>query len=101
MAIYMTAQYQVHPSKIEKVKESISSLVAHVKNHEPLTTIYIAQQEILDSSKFMHILRFEDEAALRIHQNSPASAQFVRTAYPQTIRPIEFREYNLIATINP
>ncbi len=101
MAIYMTAQYQVHPSQIEKVKESISSLVRHVKNHEPLTTIYIAQQEILDSSKFMHILRFEDEAALRIHQSSPASARFVKTVYPQTIRPIEFMEYNLIGTINP
>ena len=59
----MTAQYQVHPSQIKKVKESIRSLVTHVKNHEPLTTIYIAQQEILDSSKFMHILRFEDEVS--------------------------------------
>ena len=101
MAIYMTAQYQVHLSQIEKVKESIRSLVTHVKNHEPLTTIYIAQQEIIDSSKFMHVLRFEDEVALKIHQNSPASAQFVKTVYPQTIKPIEFMEYNLIATINP
>ena len=101
MPIYMTAQYQVHPSQIEKIKESIRLLVEYVKNHEPLTTIYIAQQQILNPSVFMHILRFEDETALKIHQSSPASAEFVQTVYPQTLKPIEFMEYNLIASINP
>ena len=101
MPIYMTAQYQVYPNKVNKTKDSIRQLVRHVKLHEPLTTIYIAQQQILNPSKFIHILRFEDEAALKIHQSSPASAQFVQTVYPQTLNPIEFMEYNLIATVNP
>ena len=101
MPIYITAQYQVHPNQVEKTKGSIRRLVEHVKIHEPLTTIYIAQQQILNPSKFMHILRFEDETALTTHQNSPASAQFVRTVYPKTLEPIEFMEYNLIATVNP
>lgn len=101
MPIYITAQYQVHPKKVEQTKDSIQQLVEHVKVHEPLTTIYIAQQEIMNPSKFMHILRFEDEAALTIHQSSPASARFVKTVYPQTLKPIEFVEYNLIATVNP
>jgi len=101
MAIYMTAQYQVHPSKAEKTKDNIRQLVEHVKIHEPLTTIYIAQQEILNPSKFMHILRFEDETALAIHQSSPASARFVQTVYPETLKPIEFMEYKLVATVNP
>ena len=84
MPIYMTAQYQVHPSKIEKVKKSIRPLVEHVKNHEPLTTIYIAQQQILNPSKFMHILRFEDEAALRftkVHRHQ-------RSLFKQCIRKL-------------
>ena len=101
MAIYMTAQYQVHPDKVEQTKTNIRRLVEHVKVHEPFTTIYIAQQQILNPSGFMHILRFEDEAALKTHQSSPASAQFVQTVYPQTLKPIEFMEYKLIATINP
>ena len=101
MPIYMTAQYQVYSNKVNRTKDSIRQLVRHVKLHEPLTTIYIAQQQILNPSKFMHILRFEDEAALKIHQSSPASAQFVQTVYPQTLNPIEFMEYNLIATVNP
>ena len=100
MAIYMTAQYQVQTKKIEQTKNTIRRLVRHVKEHEPLTTIYIAQQEILSPSKFMHILRFEDETALRTHQNSPASALFVKKMYPEALKPFEFKEYNLIATIN-
>ena len=100
MAIYMTAKYQVHLDKVEQTKNSIRQLVEHVKIHEPLTTIYIAQQEILNPSKFMHILRFEDETALRTHQSSPASAQFVKKVYPEALKPFEFMEYNLIATVN-
>ena len=97
----MTAQYQVYPNKVNKTKDSIQQLVRHVKLHEPLTTIYIAQQQILNPSKFMHILRFEDELALKAHQSSPASADFVQSVYPETLKPIDFMEYNLIATVNP
>ncbi len=97
----MTAQYQVYPNKVNKTKDSIQQLVRHVKLHEPLTTIYIAQQQILNPSKFMHILRFEDESALKVHQSSPASADFVQSVYPETLKPIDFMEYNLIATVNP
>ena len=97
----MTAQYQVCPNKVNKTKDSIRQLVRHVKLHEPLTTIYIAQQQILNPSKFMHILRFEDESALKVHQSSPASADFVQSVYPETLKPIDFMEYNLIATVNP
>ena len=97
----MTAQYQVYPNKVNKTKDSIQQLVRHVKLHEPLTTIYIAQQQILNPSKFMHILRFEDESALKVHQSSPASADFVQSVYPETLKPIDFIEYNLIATVNP
>ena len=100
MPIYMTARYQVHPDKVEQTKTSIRQLVKHVKAHEPLTTIYIAQQEILNPSKFIHILRFEDETALKTHQNSPASARFVKKMYPEALKPFEFMEYNLIATVN-
>ena len=100
MPIYMTARYQVHHDKVEQTKTSIRQLVKHVKVHEPLTTTYIAQQEILNPSKFIHILRFEDETALTTHQNSPASAQFIKKVYPEAIKPFEFMEYNLIATVN-
>ena len=100
MPIYITAQYQVKPEKVEQTKDSVRQLVKHVKMHEPLTSIYIAQQEILNPSKFMHILRFEDETALRTHQESPASALFVKKVYPEALKPFTFMEYNLIGTVN-
>ncbi|KMP12352.1 hypothetical protein UZ36_01195 [Candidatus Nitromaritima sp. SCGC AAA799-C22] len=100
MPIYMTARHQVHPQAVDQTKQSIRDLVEHVKVHEPLTTLYIAQQEIVNPFKFMHILKFEDETALGVHQNSPASARFVQTVYPEMQEPAEFTEYNLVATIN-
>ena len=51
MPIYMTAQYQVHPSQVEKTKGSVCQLVEHVKTSEPFTTIYIAQQENIEPIK--------------------------------------------------
>ena len=101
MPIYITARYQVRPQAVDQTKQSIRELVEHVKLHEPLTTLYIAQQEILNPSRFMHLLKFEDESALKVHQNSPASACFVQAVYPEALQPVEFVEYNLIATINP
>lgn len=101
MPIYMTARYQVQPQAVDQTKQSIRELVEHVKLYEPLTTLYIAQQEILNPARFMHLLRFEDESALKIHQSSPASARFVQAVYPETLQPVEFMEYNLVATINP
>jgi len=100
MPIHMTARYQIHPDKVEQTKDSILQLVKHVKLHEPFTTTYIALQEILNPSKFIHILRFDDETALTTHQNSAASAQFVKKVYPEALKPLEFMEYNLIATVN-
>ena len=45
----------------------------HVKLHEPLTTINIAQQQRLNPSEFMHILRFEDESAFEMFRIACAS----------------------------
>ena len=98
--IYMTVQHQVQPRAVEQTKQSIRELVNHVKIHEPLTTTYIAQQEILNQSKFMHVFKFEDKTALATHQSSPASAHFVKAVYPETLRPVVFVEYNLIATVD-
>ena len=98
MPILMTARYQIRPHAIDRCKKAIQVLVNHVKENEKETLFYMAQQEILNPSKYMHILRFEDEAALKIHQSSPASARFVKTVYPETVKPLEFMEYRIFAS---
>jgi hypothetical protein len=41
---------------------------------------------------------FKDEVALTLHRSSKAAEHFVNVLYPETIDPLEFKEYNLTAT---
>jgi len=97
----MTARYRVRPHFVEECKRVIRELVEYVNSHEPGTTLYLAQQDILDPMSFQHLLIFENEAALAAHQQSPASARFVQAVYPEAIKPLEFNEYDLFAAKLP
>ena len=98
MPILMTARYQVRPHAIDRCKKAIQLLVDHVKENEKETLFYMAQQEILNPYAFLHTMIFKDEVALTLHRSSKASAHFVSVLYPETIDPLEFKEYDLTAT---
>ncbi|MBC8286421.1 MAG: hypothetical protein H8E42_02995 [Nitrospinae bacterium] len=98
MPILMTARYQVKPHAIDRCKKATQLLVDHVKENEKETLFYMAQQEILNPYAFLHIMVFKDEVALTMHQSSKAAEQFVKVLYPETIDPLEFKEYNMTAT---
>jgi len=98
MLIHITARYQVKRHTVEKCFKAVQELVSYVKKNEPKTLFYLANQETLDPTRFFHILVFEDEVGLKIHQNSPASARFVKIVYPETIKPLEFMEYRIFAS---
>ena len=98
MPILMTARYQVQPQAIERCKKAIQLLVDHVKENEKETLFYMAQQEILNPYAFLHVMVFKDEVALTLHRSSKAAENFVKVLYPQTIDPLEFKEYNMTAT---
>lgn len=100
MPIHMTARFKVKRQSIEKCKQALKDLVDYVRKKERGTVVYLAQQEIADPSKFICILTFQDEVSLFMHQSSPASARFVEAVYPETVEPIEFAEYNIIAGRN-
>lgn len=97
MPICMTARYRVRPHFTEACKNTVQDLVEHVKAKEPGTLFYLAKQEILNPRAFQHLILFENEAALAIHQSSKASERFVNALYPETVEPVEFMEYNIIA----
>jgi len=42
--------------------------------------------------------RLSFEITLTKHQSSPASKLFVETVYPETLKPLEFMEYNIFAS---
>jgi len=39
---------------------------------------------------------FENEDAVRIHQQSPATRRFVDMIYPSAIEPLEFNEFYIL-----
>ncbi len=101
MPILMTARYQVRPHAVDRCKKAIQVLVNHVKENEEETLFYMAQQEILNPYAFLHVMAFKDEVALTLHRSSKEAEHFVNVLYPETIDPLEFKEYNLTATNFP
>jgi len=97
MPICITARYQIRPEFSKEVKIVIKDLVDHVKENEPGILFYLARQDILDPMSFHHTIIFKDEAALAVHQRSPASKRFVDYLYPKTVEPLDFGEHNVIA----
>jgi quinol monooxygenase YgiN len=93
----MTARYQVHPKTVDRCKQAIKNLVEYVKENEKGTLYYIAKQEILNPYAFLHMMIFQDDVALTLHQSSEAAERFVSVIYPSAIDPLEFKEYNEIA----
>jgi quinol monooxygenase YgiN len=98
MPILMTARYQVRPQAIDRCKKAIQLLAEHVKANEKETLFYMAQQEKLNPYAFLHTMVFKDEVALTMHRSSKAAENFVKVLYPETIDPLEFKEYDLIGT---
>ena len=98
MPILMTAHYQVRPHAVDRCKKAIQLLVNHVKENEKETLFYMAQQEKLNPYSFLHIMVFKDEVSLTLHRSSKAAENFVKVLYPETIDPLEFKEYNITAT---
>lgn len=98
MPILMTARYQVRPHAIDRCKTAIQLLVNHVKENEKETLFYMAQQEKLNPYSFLHVMVFKDEVALTLHRSSKAAENFVAVLYPETIDPLEFKEYIMTAT---
>ena len=98
MLVNITARYQVRAEAVDKCVRAVQTLVEYVKKNEPLTLFYIASQEIMDPTRFFHLLVFENELGLKKHQSSPASKLFVETVYPEALKPLEFMEYNLFAS---
>ena len=98
MPIIMTARQQVRTQSIDRCKEAIKNLVTYVKENEKGTLYYIANQEKLNPYSFLHVMVFKDEVALTLHRSSKAAENFVKVLYPETIDPLEFKEYIMTAT---
>lgn len=100
MPVCMTARYQVEPEVVEECKRIIADFVKYIRINEPTTLFYMANQEMGHPTRFLHTMIFENEAAIAIHQKSPATKRFVDTIYPAAIEPLAFNEYYILGLKN-
>ncbi len=98
MPIYQTAHYQVNAAAVEKVKDAIVKIVAHVEKNEPGTRMYRAWQQKDDPTRFVHLFEFADEAAHEVHGSSGAVHEFEAVYGPELAAgPVVFTDYLLVA----
>jgi quinol monooxygenase YgiN len=96
--IRQLARYEIHPEALEQVLAAIKQFVAYIRNHEPRTLRYEVWQERDHPTRFVHIFVFRDAKADRIHSESPEVRKFASILYPQCLAPVEFIDYQQLAS---
>lgn len=96
MPVCMTARYQVRKECLEDCRRTVEEFVRYIRANEPTTLFYMALQETVDETRFLHIMVFEDERAITRHQSSPATRRFVETVYPSAVEPLQFGDHRVL-----
>lgn len=91
----LMVEYKAKKEKIEFVKEVVKEFVQAVKEHEPNTRLYDAFQKE-EGNSFIHFMIFENDDAMKHHQNTEYVKKFVEKLYPECeIKPV-FTQLNPI-----
>jgi quinol monooxygenase YgiN len=98
MPVFMTARFIVRPEAREKCEQAIREFIDYIKANEPGTLRYTSLQQADDPTSYMHFFIFQDEAARDKHANSEGVSRFTSVLYPQTLAPVEFTEYKMVAS---
>jgi quinol monooxygenase YgiN len=98
MPVFMTARFVIRPEAREKCEQAIRQFVAYVKDNEPGTLRYTSLQQADDPTRYLHFFIFQDQAARDLHASSEGVKRFTDVLYPETLGPVEFTEYAVVAT---
>ncbi len=98
--IRQLAHYEIHPEAMEKIKAAIVEFVAYVRSNEPGTLRYDVWQDQEHPAHFVHIFIFRDQEAHNKHSASAQVKKFAEALYPECLAPVEFIDYQKIASIS-
>lgn len=98
MAICKMARFRVKREAVRPCTAAIRELIAHVKQHEPGTRLYISLQDRRDPARFLHVMVFRDKAAEQRHRTSAAVKKFTGAIEPQAIELPEFVDLRLVSS---
>jgi quinol monooxygenase YgiN len=96
--IRQLARYEVRPEAVERCLAAIREFVAYVRQNEPGTLRYEVWQETKHPTRFVHIFEFRDAKADRRHSESAAVKEFADILYPECLAPVEFTDYDRVAS---
>lgn len=97
MPIQVTAEYQVRLDALAVCKAAITEFVEAVRR-EPGTLEYTAWQESANPTRFLHHFVFRDRAARDRHATSEAVKRFTGILYANIVAPVQFTEYEVVAS---
>ena len=100
-SIRQIASYQVHPEDLDVVLAVVRQFVAYVRANEPGTLTYDVWQEQGEPTRFSHLFVFRDEAAHHLHSSSAEVKAFAAVLYPRCLAPVNFVDFDLVATNRP
>lgn len=89
--IWKLADYTVEDGELDTVLEVVRRFVAAVAENEP-ETYYDAWQEAEEPLRFVHLMRFADDAAEQRHRRAPYTEEFAAELYPRCREKPAFRE---------
>ncbi len=84
----ITAVIRAKPGHEQVVERALRAVLAAVKADEPGTIAYVLSQDERDPTVFTTFERFRDQAAMTLHNNSPAVADFVAATRDSLAGPI-------------
>jgi quinol monooxygenase YgiN len=96
--IRQLAHYEIHQEAIERVKATIHEFVDYVRSNEPGTLRYDVWQDQEHPTRFVHIFIFRDQNAHNQHSASAQVKKFADVLYPECLAPVEFIDYQKIAS---
>ena len=87
--VTITAVIRAKAGREDLVERALRAVVAAVKAGEPGTVAYVVSRGLDDPSVFTTFERFRDQAAMRLHNDSRAVAEFVAATKDSLAGPIE------------
>jgi len=91
---YTLVKYTVRPEKVGELKAAMREFMSEVRKHEPKTLFLVFRAD--DGETFYHLMRFENEAARRKHNQSKYNTHFVRKLYPNCVGRPQITELRLV-----
>ncbi len=84
----ITAVIRARPGHEQIVERALRAVIAAVKASEPGTVAYFVSQDKDDRAVFTTFERFRDEAAMTLHNDSKAVADFVAATKDSVAGPV-------------